>query len=418
MKFLLAIGIIAIIALIGSRVSFHNRSLPLGIRHILFTGTEYIFIGVLLGEWGLNLLDGETLLQLESIMLFCLAWIGLLFGLQFEIRLLQRLPKYYFSITAIQSSITFVLVASASYLMMTGFSLLPDHMIGLVALVLGAMSACTAQSAIAIVNKNYRIQNRQLLELMRYIAGVDGVFALLFFAIALSLSPLTNLTESYTVYAIARWLLVSIVIGVIPGMLFVALSKTRFSNQEFTLFLVGTILFCGGLAQQLHYSPLFSGMVCGFLTANLCRHRLRAIQIVAHAEKSIYILLLLIVGAYWELSLGTGLMIGIGYFSVRLTGKFLGALLATRVFRPQYEVPSIIGLGLISEGGLAIAIVLNFHYLFPSIADVLITVIVFSVILNELLSPRLIMAQFKPGDINLRTRKNQTSEHRINNDDS
>jgi len=46
---------------------------------------------------------------------FGLSWIGFLFGLQFEVKRLMTLPRRYFSITAIQSSIVFILVSFTSW---------------------------------------------------------------------------------------------------------------------------------------------------------------------------------------------------------------------------------------------------------------------------------------------------------------
>jgi len=65
----------------------------------------------------------------------------------------------------------------------------------------------------------------------------------------------------------------------------------------------------------------------------------------------------------------------------------------THLFKIGVEVPSFIGLALISEGGLAIAIIINFRILYPMIGDSLITIIIISIFLSELLSPRLIIRQ-------------------------
>ncbi len=402
MKLLIAIVILSGIALIGSRVTFLNRRLPMGFRHILFTGTEYIFIGVLLGSMGLNLLDSETLLELDSILLFGLAWIGFLYGLQFEIRLLRNLPRYYFSITTIQSVITFLITGSTLYLLMSLLMDLPGNVIISSAITLGATASCTAQSAIAIVNQNYRIENRGLLELMRYISSVDGLFALFFFALALSIFPFGTAGTGGELINSLKWLAVSVLIGMIPGIVLIILSRIRFVQQEYLLYLIGTILFCGGMAQQLYYSPLLSGLICGFVTANFCRHRLRALQIVVQAEKSIYILLLLIIGALWQFKADISLGIGVAYFLIRIMGKLTGGFVGTRVFKPLYRVPPQIGLGLISEGGLVIAIILNFRFIYPSIADSLTTVVIISVFISEFVSPRLILFQFKREEIAIR----------------
>jgi hypothetical protein len=50
---------------------------------------------------------------------------------------------------------------------------------------------------------------------------------------------------------------------------------------------------------------------------------------------------------------------------------------------------------LTSEGGLSIAIVINFMLIFPGLSDGLITIVIISSIINELFSHRLILSQFK-----------------------
>lgn len=401
MKFFIAIIIITVIAIIGSRITFLNRRLPIGFRHLLFTGTEYIVLGIILGTQGLNLLDQETLYKMDSFLLFGLAWIGFLFGLQFELRLLRNLPKFYFSITAIQSFITFLIVSTGGYFLLNQFTQLSGEFVFLSAVTLGATASCTAQSAIAIVGRNYNIQNKGLLELLRYLSSVDGLFALTFFALALSIMADLR-TGSFELFEAIQWLGISIVVGTIPGFMLVVLSRSRFSQQEYALFLIGIVLFCGGLAHQLEYSPLISGVICGVITANFCRHRLRALQIVAKAEKSIYIILLLILGAVWHFKVDYSLFLGLCYFILKIAGKLFGVYLATSIYKPQYKVPRTLGLGLVSEGGLVIAILLNFRLLYPAISDSLITIVVLSILISELVSPRLIVAQFDKSEISIK----------------
>lgn len=401
MKFFIAIIIITAIALVGSRVTFLNRRLPIGFRHILFTGTEYIFLGLLLGSVGLNLLDQGTLAELDSFLLFGLTWVGFLYGLQFEVRLLRNLPRYYFSITAIQSFIAFALTSAIVFIGLVTVLKTTFGVSLLWALVLGVTASCSAQSALAIVNQNYRIENKGLLELMRYISSVDGLFALIFFAVCLSLFPASR-SEAFNVFATIKWLGFSLVTGAIPGIVLIILSRSRFSQQEYSLFIMGTILLCGGLSHQLETSPLISGLICGVILANFCRHRLRALQIAAQAEKSIYIILLLIVGAMWQAKLDISLVLGSLYFLVRTFAKVVGAFVATHIFKPKYDVPAKLGLGLISEGGLVMAIILNFKFSFPVVVNPLITIVVISVLASEILSPRLILLQFEKEKVSIK----------------
>ncbi len=394
MKLLIAIAIMAVVSVAGSKITFLGRRLPLGFRNILFTGSEYIFIGILLGGMGLNILDGPTLEMLQPFLIFGLSWIGFLYGVQFEVRFMRHLPRYYFSITALQGTITFIVITGLFYMVLNGTAELIGSSRLMLSLILGATGACTAQSAIAIVNRNYRIQNRSLVELLRYISSVDGLFALGFLVVSLSMAAGFR-GASFSVQSFLLNAGLSLIIGIVPAIILILLSRVRFTQQEFLVFIVGAIMFNGGLAIHMDQSPLVSGLVCGIIVANLCRHRLRAMEIVMHAEKSIYIILLLFLGANWQPTIGPGLLLAAVYPLFRITGKTAGMWLAIKRFKPRFPAPSSLGLGLISEGGLAVAIVLDFCMLYPLYAKPLITIIIVSIFINELLSPRLILAQFQ-----------------------
>jgi len=403
MKLLTAFVILLIISVLGSRLTFLDRRLSLGFRNIMFTGTEYIIIGVLLGGMGFNILDADALKKMEPFLIIGLCWIGFLFGLQFKLRDLKKLPMYYFAISALQAVLTFLLVAVFMF-----FLLRPQGIRGavlmMVVMTLGSSSCCTAQSALAIVGQNYRLKNRRLLDLMRYISGLDGFYALVFSAVAMSIFPGGEIAE-FTLYSSILWLLISALMGFIPALIFIALSRTRFSRQEFFVFIIGTVIFCAGLAYQVHFSPLISGLVCGVFTANFCRHRLRALSEILHSEKSIYIILLLLLGAGWNFKPGHILIVTGIYIAVRIFGKFLGTYVGVKIFKPGFPVPATIGLGLMSDGGHAIAIIMNFKLLFPDIADPLISIVILSVFFNELVSPWFILSRFDKNErvpINIR----------------
>lgn len=394
MRLLLTIVIITVIALIGSRLTFLNRKLPLGFRNIIFTGTEYIFMGVLLGKMGLNLIDPKILTSLEPFLFFGLSWIGFLFGLQFDFKSLKNLPRFFFSISAIQALVTFIFVTPVSFFSFKTFSSLPSNTILIISLALGSASACSAQSAMAIVCNNYRFNNRKLFSLLNYISGIDGIFALMFFALAFFIFPYNGITK-FNLMNSLEWLLLALVIGMVAAFIFIILSKTKFSQQEFVVFIIGTVLFGGGLAMKTNHPPLLIGFICGLITANFCRHRLRALEIMVHSEKSIYIIMLVIIGAGWSLNFDFILLITGFYFLSRLLGKSGGVWIGTRSFKCDFHVPWTSGLGLLSEGGFAVAIIISFSIFYPSLSDYLVTVVILSMILNELISPSLILSHLE-----------------------
>jgi hypothetical protein len=329
---------------------------------------------------------------MEPFLIFGLSWIGFLFGLQFEWRRIKKIPRFFFSITAFQALFTFVAVSVVMLLVFKKFFLLPGNIILMIALTLGSSAACTAQSALVIVGKNFKVKEQKLFELLRYISSVDGLFAIFFFIAALSIIPGGDLTD-FNIWKSFQWILISIGIGVFPGLILISLSRVRFTQQEFILFLIGTVMFCGGMAHSIHHSPLIAGSICGIITANFCRHHLRALYTVLQAEKSIYIILLLFLGANWNFRLDFSLLIMILYFGSRLLGKVFGMYSGSQLLKPKFDIPPLLGLGLISEGGLAVAIVINFKILYPMIGDTLITIIIVSVFLSEFLGPKLISRQ-------------------------
>lgn len=398
-RLLLAIVIISVVAILGSRIISRGSRLPFGLDHLLVSGTAYIFLGMLLGRWGLDVFDEPTLAQLQPALLFALAWIGFLYGLQFEVRQLRSLPRFYFSITAVQAAVTFIIVTLPVYLLLDRQYPSSSSLFLLAqAVILGSTACCSAQSTLAIAARSRNLANRPQLQLLRYISSVDGLFGLSFFALAIG-AMVGAAGNGSLGGAIVQWLIATLLMAGAPALILVVLSRTRLVRQEFPLFLVGAVMLCAGMAHTIHHSPLISGMLCGVLVANFSRHRLRALAVVMPSEKPIYIILLLIIGAGWRPSLGFTLAVWAAYFSLRLLGKLAGVRAATLAFRPQYPVPGKLGLGLVSEGGLAIAIIVSYRLLHASVvSDALVTIIIFSVLIGELVGSRPILNLFGEGD--------------------
>lgn len=397
-RLLLAIVIISVVAILGSRIISRGRRLPFGLNHLLISGTAYIFLGMALGRMGLDVFDEATLAQLQPALLFALAWIGFLFGLQFEVRQLRRLPRFYFSITAVQAVVTFVVVTLPVYLLLDWYYPSSSLFLLAQAVILGSTACCSSQSALAIAAQAQNLANRPLLQLLRYISSVDGLFGLSFFALAICAMAGTAGSGSVAAAAI-QWLFATLLMAGAPALILIILSRTRLVRQEFSLFLVGAVMLCAGMAHTIHHTPLISGMICGVLVANFSRHRLRALAVVMPSEKPIYIILLMIIGAGWRLSFDFSMVVMAAYFALRLLGKLAGVRAATFAFRPQYPVPGRLGLGLVSEGGLAIAIIISYRLLHASaVSDALVTIIIFSVLFGELIGPRLILGLIQGED--------------------
>ena len=398
MKELLTISFLVLISISGSRLSFFNRKLSLGFKTIMLTGTEYILIGILFGNLGFQLIDVKTFANFEPFLLFGLSAIGLLFGLQFQIIQLKKIPTYYFIVSFIQAFITFIIVSLCMYFSLRIFFDLSNNALALVSLTVGSFSSCTAQSALAIVDQNYRFKNHRIIDLLRYTSSIDGFYALCFFVISVSAFSGSDVYQFSFNYSL-KWFILSLFMGIIPSIIFIILSMTKFSRQEFFTFLIGTILFCGGISYQINYSPLIAGFVCGIIIANFSRHSVRALSSIIKSEKSFYIILLIFLGAVWKVNTVSVIFIIIIYMIFRSIGKIFGLAIGINVIPKKKKFPKTVGLGLLSEGGMSIAIVMSFILIYPDISDILVSIIIVSVFINEILSPYLILKQFKKDEI-------------------
>jgi Kef-type K+ transport system membrane component KefB len=398
MKILIVIIILGLFAIIGSRLSYLNSKSFLGFKNIIFTGIEYIFAGLLLGEMGLDILDRGSMASMEPFMIFGICWVGFLLGLQLKVSEIKKLPKNYFMITLITTLICFFFVSGLMYLIISFFPQVPQTKKLFLSLILGAISANTAQSALAVIQKNCRFKNHDVIRLLRYISGMDGVISIILFALILSIfsePALIGAEFSIDLSSAAKVFVFSTLIGVGAAIILILLTKFKTDQNELILFLVGVVLFFGGYASCQGFSPLFTGLICGIIFANLSRLRMRAMLIVIHSEKAFYIIILLILGATWEFSFNLLSLLGIIFVLLRIGGKGLGAFVGTTVMKHSRKIPPWVGLGLLSEGGLSIVMVISFKMIHPMSASLIVSVVVISAIINELISPRLIFNLFR-----------------------
>lgn len=394
MKFLIAIAIIAGTALIGTRITFLRKQFGQGVRNIFITGIEYILIGLFLGGSFLKILDTDTISKFQPFLIFGLAWVGYLYGMQFEIKLVKTLPRKFFSITAIQAIITFIMVSSSMFAFFFFGSGLPVNIAFILSIVLGITAISTAQSALAIANKNFKFKDQRLCDLLRYIAGVDGLFAIFFFAVFLAFTNHGTSTLAST-GAVLTWLGLTAFTGFVPALIFLLMNRTGYKHSDFLLLLTGIIAFTGGMSYQLGLSPLISGVIAGIAIANTCKFRIRALNFLSDGEKPIYILMLIILGAGWDLNHRISIAAVLIFIVFRTAGKVAGNFTAAKSFRSLFRIPPGMGFSLLSEGGISFGIIINFKIIYPELSDQIIYIILISAFFFELISPRLILLFFR-----------------------
>ncbi len=391
LKVTIGVALLLIIALIGYRQTFTRLRLPAGARLIFLTGTEFILIGVALGDELIGLLDESTIRSLTPLFSLGLGAVGLIFGIQLDLRKILRFPSRYLLLAAIQAAFT-MLVVFVPFLFILRESFGDEGLSSfLAAVVLAATAACTAQTALALIDGEFGLRGTGIMGLLRYISSLDAAVGLFALGLAFCLMH-TQPVVGFSVGLGLQWFLLSLSLGTALGFLLQLLTQHRCSDEELVIFVVGMVLFSSGIALYLKLSPLFINAIMGMLVANLPGSRDRIFGLVVRLEKPFYLVFLILAGAIWRPGSAWALPLAAVYLGLRFTGKIAGGALAAGVATPDARPPLGLGLGLISQGGMAIAMVMNYYQLSSGpVTDVVVTIVLIAVILNELAGPSLAM---------------------------
>ncbi len=390
MKIIFVSLLIIFLAFSGYHLSFKNFRLPLFIRGFYLSGTEFLFLGFLLGPRLLNIIDTETVKALEPFTTFLLGWIGFLFGLQFDIRKIKRYPFEFLIGSILEGLITFVIVFAGSYFILTNIKLLAGNVPLPAILMLSAVASCTAPTGLAMITTQSIKKHNNTVRLLQYISSIDGLIALLVFGLAFFFRiPIVFEAGAFHHIGMNALLYMGASLGCI--ILFAVLLSIRREGPELILIAIGMVVFTGGTAMFLNFSPLLINFLVGFSLINLTRHENRLFTVFIGIEKPVYLLLLIFLGVSWNFETIWILFPAAIYYMLRFFGKILGGYVVTRIHPEMKKYPSLLGVGLLCQGGLPLAILLDFQKGFSGLnISLLVGMVLISVIYNDILSPNLL----------------------------
>lgn len=396
MESLLPTLVVIVVALLGARVSFSTSAAPLGPRLALRTGTPFLAVGFALGPGALGLLTPEAIEALFPLLALGIGWVGFHFGLQLDWESLERFPARHYAFALGQAALT-VVVFGAIGIALTRLAGLQ----GPVPLLLVVAAACTAAvttpAGIALVSSTFQVKG-QVRDLLLFAGSIDAMIGIV--ALQLTYALFRPGTVEAGIGPPGQLVFAGMALGVgaICGIVFIWLTRSRPAGEELVLYLLGASAFAAGVALQWDLSALFVSMTMGALVANLSKSRARIQLVLARWEKPVYVTFLLLAGALLQLTTWLVLPLALAYVALRLVAKVVSAAMLVRPLGLAPTVPSSIGLGLIPQGGISIAMAVSAMLLYADLEvggldaeSVLFTVIVMGVALSELLGPLLTM---------------------------
>lgn len=387
MTALLGALVLFLLGLAGARLSFTTAGMPLGARFLFVAGTHFLFIGFLLGPV-VGLLTRDVIAQFFPLLALGLGWVGLLFGLQLDVRSLRRFPWRLTGAALLQGTVAFVVFVGLALLVLAPFVEINSTARGVV-LAAAATACVSGPLGVSAVAANVRGKASELLLFVASLDAFVGIVALQL--VGVFYPPLG--VSSATVAVGVEWLLVALAVGMVFAIFLMWLTRPKPDNDELVLFLLGSALFIGGAALYLGLAPLFVAMVAGLLLGNFAPMRRRIYSVLQQWEKPIYVILLLLLGALVTIRGVAIVPLAIGYTVVRAIAKLAGGWVAARFVRRHVHVPGTLGLGLITQGGMSLVIALSVVLSYGGLASrevVLMnftTAVVIGVLLSELVGP-------------------------------
>jgi len=317
----------------------------------------YMIVGVILGPSVLHLFDETSMEGLSFITEIALGFVAFSIGSELNLSSLKRLGMGIISIIFAESFSAFALVLLVIYLLTRDLPL---------ALVFGSMAPASAPAGTVAVIQEYKAKG-SLTTTLYAVVGFDDGLAIIIFGFAAALAKNILIAEASGVSeGVAQALLdpakeiaLSLTIGGVAGLLFFRMVRGLRSGRDILIIVFGVILLCTGLSIRWHLSLILTNMMVGFVLANMRHESLlgRVTSPLHDVMPLLFVLFFCLAGAHLQLSALPSLgLVGVVYILGRSGGLIGGARLGAMFGHVEDKVKKYVGLGILSQAGVAIGL--------------------------------------------------------------
>jgi hypothetical protein len=353
---------------------------------------HFLVVGFIVGPSGLGLLSQEATQQLSPLLALGLGWVGFHFGLQLDSRSLTRFPLRHHALGMGQAVLTFGLFLGGAWLVVRAVGL-GGEVPMLLLLGAAATASVTTPAGIAVVSANFLIRGR-VRDLLFLIASLDAGVGIVALQVTYAMyRPLASPAASGDLYQLLL-VAVAAALGLALAIVFLWLTRRRPPADELVLHVLGISAFAAGASLQWRLSPLFVSLIVGATVANFGPDRNRLHELLQRWEKPVYLTFLLLAGALLQMPSGAVVLLAVGYALLRAVAKTASSAALVSALRMDTHVPRRLGLGLVPQGGISVAMAVSGVLMYSSLqvrginAEAsLFSIIVIGVMISELVGP-------------------------------
>lgn len=347
------------------------------------SGSEFLTLGVLAGPLVFNAVTRSALETFDPIAYVGIGWLALSSGLEYGNvegrrvpfgRIFEGILYTLISGAAVAAAVWFVL----PYLVKITFA---DRL--LLSGGLGCVCAETTWQAIRWMRVRHRAAGPAT-DLMSDLAHSDDLVPIagvaLLFALRTPPRAMVHLPP-------VAWAGATLVVGVFLGILAALLLGRDLRVAESWGTLLGVSLMTIGLAARLDLAAVTAMFALGATIAFTSRHRGDIRAMVGTTERTVLLPTLVLAGARIDPPSIGRLALAI---PIAIVARVLSKLLIGYVAQAHRAVRGsgvMLGVGLLSSGGMSVAIGLAFALRFPGIGDVVLATVVASTLVGEIAGP-------------------------------
>lgn len=357
----------------------------------------FIFIGILLGPTGLNLISEDMVFSLNIFSEAALGMILFNIGGAFNKELVAKIDRHRLSYTILMAHLVCLLVFVFFFLLSSfvpGLSLVERLTIGLF---LSIVSIEAAPPTTLLVMKEFNSKGPVTEIIMSYLAigtfmAIIGAKVLTVFFEAGGIWASTGEQTWIKLLLLAWGIFGSLASGVFMGLIISYWERKENNFGDIFFVIVTAIVFGQSLAHFLKFDPLLISLTLGFTLVNASNVGQKIHASFQNMGLSIYALFFVIAGAHIHLQEQIPQMgiIGVSYIIARIMAVLISARLSNKLALKDIEVGKYIGPSVLSHAGAAIAIVTALSHREEKTAQSIVLTIMTSIFVFEIIGPLLL----------------------------
>ncbi len=335
----------------------------------------YMILGALLGPSFIHVFNDELLDKLDFIPDMALGFVALSIGMELKFSTMKKLGKSIIYIILLESFGAFLVVLGFIYLVTNNLPL---------SILFASVAPASAPAGTVAVIKEYRARG-SLTQALYAVVGFDDGLGIIIFGFAFAIAKdmlLVQTGESannmlLTIFYPFKEVIISFLIGGFLAWLFSKLTKKMKDSNNIFILITGLVLFTIGICETLHLSLILTNMIIGMVIVNTQKDSLlnRINDKLSTFLPLLFLLFFSLAGANLHIkalpSLG---LVGLVYFIGRSIGLISGARLGAIIGGAEEKIKKYLGLGILSQAGVAIGLTLMVKQEFEGLGKVVKTV--------------------------------------------